>query len=308
MSEEKEMSIRNKTTSKLKAEELVINWHITEACNYDCGFCFAKWKKPNELHTSFDKVESLLKLLSDYFISGNSTLKKELGYKIVRLNFAGGEPLMLGNKFFKILSRAKSFGFMTSLITNGHHLIHGKAKIEDNSLDMLGISFDSQIKAVQCQIGRVDRKGISISKNDLCDYLKELKNNQNNIKIKMNTVVNLYNWKEDFAEFVFELNLYKWKVFRALPYKNHKLVISDKEYEYFLNKHQGIGLPIYPESNISMIGSYLMIDPSGRFYQNNIHHRDYTFSQPINQSGVHDALKQIEFNPTAFLNRYTLKS
>ena len=24
---------------------LVVNWHITEACNYKCFYCFAKWQK-----------------------------------------------------------------------------------------------------------------------------------------------------------------------------------------------------------------------------------------------------------------------
>ena len=24
-------------------KELVVNWHITEACNYKCDYCFAKW-------------------------------------------------------------------------------------------------------------------------------------------------------------------------------------------------------------------------------------------------------------------------
>lgn len=25
--------------------ELVINYHITEACNFKCSYCFAKWNK-----------------------------------------------------------------------------------------------------------------------------------------------------------------------------------------------------------------------------------------------------------------------
>ena len=24
-------------------EELTLNWHITEACNYRCRYCYAKW-------------------------------------------------------------------------------------------------------------------------------------------------------------------------------------------------------------------------------------------------------------------------
>ena len=57
-------------------DELVINWHITETCNYNCAYCFAKWGKPNELHRSLEAIEKLLDNLADYFIKGNSPLKQ----------------------------------------------------------------------------------------------------------------------------------------------------------------------------------------------------------------------------------------
>ena len=25
----------------------VINWHVTEACNYRCGYCYAHWDRPS---------------------------------------------------------------------------------------------------------------------------------------------------------------------------------------------------------------------------------------------------------------------
>ncbi|EGR3240148.1 radical SAM protein, partial [Vibrio parahaemolyticus] len=31
------------TEQSRKANELVINWHMTEVCNYSCKYCFAKW-------------------------------------------------------------------------------------------------------------------------------------------------------------------------------------------------------------------------------------------------------------------------
>lgn len=92
------MSSKNQATSG-QLNELVINWHITETCNYNCTYCFAKWGKPNELHRSLDAIEKLLDKLAYYFIHGNSEIKRTLGYQSVRLNFAGGEPMMLGNAF-----------------------------------------------------------------------------------------------------------------------------------------------------------------------------------------------------------------
>lgn len=41
-----------------KANQLVINYHITEKCNYDCHYCYAKWAKPNELHRNVDEMKS----------------------------------------------------------------------------------------------------------------------------------------------------------------------------------------------------------------------------------------------------------
>ena len=26
-------------------EELVINWHVTEACNYRCRYCYSAWQR-----------------------------------------------------------------------------------------------------------------------------------------------------------------------------------------------------------------------------------------------------------------------
>lgn len=41
--------------------ELVVNWHITEACNYHCNYCFAKWdKQKNELMNDENSVSKLM--------------------------------------------------------------------------------------------------------------------------------------------------------------------------------------------------------------------------------------------------------
>lgn len=148
-------------------KELVINWHITEVCNYDCKYCFAKWGRAKELHRSLEEIEQLLDNLSAYFIKGHSQLKSELGYETVRLNLAGGEPMMLGSTFFIVLMLANQKGFKTSIITNGHYLINNRLDFPKNVLDMVGISFDSQDLSTREKIGRVDRKGNSLSAEDL---------------------------------------------------------------------------------------------------------------------------------------------
>jgi radical S-adenosyl methionine domain-containing protein 2 len=264
-----------------KPDELVINWHITEACNYDCTYCFAKWGKPNELHRSLEAIEKLLDNLANYFIISNSSLKQKLGYKTVRLNIAGGEPMMLGSTFSIVLMLAKQKGFKTSIITNGHYLLNSKFDLPNNVLDMVGISFDSQSYDVRCQIGRVDRKGGSLNSDNLKLALEKLSSTQQGLKTKINTVVNKLNWQEDFSSLISEINPYKWKVLQVMPYGEDNLLISNEQFNHFVDKHSGAGLPIFAESNFAMTESYLMIDPKGCFYQNSTGGSGYKYSESI---------------------------
>ncbi|MFS1421634.1 viperin family antiviral radical SAM protein [Shewanella sp. 10N.286.48.B5] len=287
-----------------KIDELVINWHITEVCNYDCRYCFAKWGRPNELHRSLQEIEKLLDNLSDYFIKGSPAIKNILGYETVRLNFAGGEPMMLGSTFFIVLMLAKQKGFKTSIITNGHYLVNSRLDFPKNVLDMVGISFDSQDLITRKKIGRVDRKGNSLSAEDLKIALEGLIETQIGIKTKINTVVNSLNYEEDFSSLIGELKPYKWKVLQVMPYGDDDLLISKEKFNQFVERHSGLGLPLFAESNSTMTESYLMIDPLGRFYQNSVNSSGYQYSDRINQCGVESALAQIAFNPITFLSRY----
>ncbi|MBA5760946.1 4Fe-4S cluster-binding domain-containing protein [Vibrio sp. 404] len=292
------------TIQPSKTKELVINWHLTEVCNYSCKYCFAKWGRPNELHRSGQEINTLLDKLADYFIKGTPTLKGELGYENVRLNFAGGEPMMLGSTFITALKLAKQKGFKTSTITNGHYLVNSKLALPENTLDMIGISFDSQSLDTRSKIGRKDRKGNSFGTEDLKQALASLTLSQRGIKTKINTVVNSLNLDEDFSELMMELKPYKWKILHVMPYGNNELLISKKQFDRFVYRHSGLGLPIFSESNSTMTESYLMIDPQGRFYQNSTNKVGYKFSESISLCGVENALNQIEFNSRTFASRY----
>ena len=291
-------------TQNASIKELVINWHITEVCNYSCKYCFAKWGRPKELHRSLEDIESLLDHLANYFIKGSPMLKSELQYEDVRLNFAGGEPMMLGSTFYIALQLAKQKGFKTSIITNGHYLINNKIDFPENLLDMIGISFDSQYLNTRKKIGRIDRKGNSLSADDLKLSIKNLVNSQHGVKTKINTVVSSLNWEEDFSDLIDEIQPYKWKVLHVMPSENNELLVSKDKFHQFVKRHSGLGLPLFPESNSTMTESYLMIDPHGRFYQNSSGNKGYKYSDSIINCGIEDALTQIKFSPKTFLSRY----
>lgn len=300
-------SVENSTPSIVaKVDEFVINWHITEACNYNCNYCFATWGKPNELHRSLESIEKLLDLLASYFIYGNPPIRQELAYEDVRLNIAGGEPMILGSTLSIILMLAKQKGFRTSIITNGHYLLNSKFDLPNNVLDMAGISFDSQRYGIREKIGRVDRKGKSLSAEDLKYVFEKLSSSQKGLKTKINTVVNKLNWEEDFSSLMREIDPDKWKVLQVMPYGGHELLITQAQFNQFVKRHENKGIPVFPESNTAMTESYLMIDPKGRFYQNGSNRRSYVYSKCINDVGVDKALSDINFDTNTFLGRYSI--
>ncbi|MGF1909209.1 viperin family antiviral radical SAM protein [Vibrio kasasachensis] len=297
----------NLTTCK-QLNELVINWHITETCNYNCTYCFAKWGKPNELNRSLTSIEKLLDELANYFIHGNPEIKRTLDYKDVRLNFAGGEPMMLGHPFSSALMMAKQKGFKTSIITNGSYLLKRRFTLPKNTLDMIGISFDSQYYHVRKELGRIDRKGNSLNIDELKLAIEQLSLTQKDLRTKINTVVNALNWEEDLSPLISCVEPDKWKVLQVMPGGPNDLLISDEQFNSFIERHSDKGLLISSESNNTMTESYLMIDPNGRFYQNTKGMSGYIYSERIGDVGVETALNQINFNCNRFMSRYYAES
>ena len=61
-------------TSSLRTNDLVINWHLTEACNYACRYCYAKWHqnpRARELYRDPAASRTLLEELASFFSPDN---------------------------------------------------------------------------------------------------------------------------------------------------------------------------------------------------------------------------------------------
>lgn len=289
-----------------QVQELVINFHMTEACNYRCGYCYATWDNhvlSSELHHTETQVNALLGRLADYFLSDNP-LKQQLGYRTVRINFAGGEPIMLGSRFIEALLYAKSIGFNTSIITNGHFLNAQMLKRVSSHIDMLGISFDTGDYLLANSIGRLDRKGAWLSPERLIDICAIYRNLNPQGKLKLNTVVNAYNWRENLLSTMEQIQPDKWKLLRVLPVQQQDCTITDEQYRAYVDRHQALLDFVVEEDNDAMWQSYLMINPDGCFYQNSCDGAGHAHSQPILDVGVEKAFKQISFNSDAFVRRY----
>ncbi|WP_191602490.1 viperin family antiviral radical SAM protein [Marinomonas algicola] len=288
--------------------DLVINFHMTESCNYRCSYCYATWddlEAKNELHRLSGQVESLLQNLSDYFLQPNS-LQAEMGYQNVRLNFAGGEPMLLGQRFLDAVKFANRLGFRTSLITNGHYLTHDILDELAPSLDVLGMSYDTADHAVAQGIGRVDRKQRWVSAEQLKQMCARYRSLNPTGVLKLNTVVNAVNCHDSLLDLMDEIKPNKWKLLRVLPVHEHQLTITQAEYQAYVQRHAALSSIIVEEDNDAMTHTYLMINPEGRFYQNSDAGCGYIVSDSILTAGVEKALSQVPFNISGFKQRYQL--
>lgn len=143
------------------SNELVINFHMTESCNYSCDYCYATWNSKchsQKLHQKEGEVTNLIDQLAEYFLDQN-LLRINMRYNSVRINFAGGEPMLLGKRFSDALLYARAKGFRTSIITNGAFLDDEHLLNLSHHIDVLGVSFDTADEITASAIGRMDRKG-----------------------------------------------------------------------------------------------------------------------------------------------------
>lgn len=276
-------------------KEITINWHIIQKCNYKCYYCFAKYKKTQrkEIHYSKKEIEVLLNKVYKTF---NSNYKNS----VIRLNIAGGEPTLSKNLDF-IIETAYRIGFKVSIITNSSVLTTKFIKSNAKYLSMFAISIDSINKDNNLKIGRV-QKMISLEISQVFRNIELFRSFNKDIKIKINTVVNMHNYNEYLGDFINLLKPDKWKVFQALSINSKEIHCSNSQYKIFLQKHEKLRVSTFAESNDEMTDSYIMIDPYGRFYQNT--NGSYTYSKSILDITDNEIMKCINVDINKYNNRY----
>ena len=295
---------------KPKASELVINWHITEACNYACRYCYAHWCKPRqrELLHNEAQVKALLTAIYEYFTKqgGLCALNPEADLTSIRLNIAGGEPLLYPEQVTSICQIAHELGMKVSLISNASRLNFELMSRLAPYLSLLGLSLDSANEQINQRIGRITNQGQLLNLNDTLLAVKYGQKINSSMSLKVNTVVNKANCQENMTALIDQFSPSRWKVLRMLPVLNSNLAISDCEFRSFIDRHSQHKRVMRIEGNDEMSESYLMIDPMGRFYQNNPKGTDqgYVYSTEILEAGINSALNEINFSINKFLKRY----
>lgn len=296
----------------LEINELAINWHLTESCNYRCGYCFASWNRTDTAPELWKDRNGAARLLSDlwaFFRPGNANnpLWNRLRWRAVRLSLAGGEPTLLGERLVELAGSARSLGFRVSLITNGSRLAGSSLDRLVPLLDMLGVSVDSLSPSTNTAIGRVGGTGSPLAAADVVALVERARSINSRLVIKLNTVVNAQNADEDLSALVHSVAPRRWKVLRALPVHSGRLAVEDQAFAGFVERHRAFSTIVSIEDNAAMTTSYVMMDPQGRFFQNGIG-IGYAYSDPVTAIGVGAAFVQLPFSLERYAARYGVRS
>ncbi|KAK2756415.1 hypothetical protein FQN54_005307 [Arachnomyces sp. PD_36] len=266
-----------------------VNYHFSRKCNFECGFCFHTAKTSHVEH--IDNMKRGLKLLK------NAGMKK--------INFAGGEPLLYPAILSQLVEFCKAELKLesVSIVTNGSKLTERFLQKSAQYIDIIAVSCDSFKEDVNVKIGR--GKG---------DHLAQVRKvsklcKEYNVKFKLNTVVNRYNFDEDMNDGVRELAPFRWKCFQVLIIEGEndsdktlrdasRFAISDEEYQRFCDTHSQ-NKAFVAESNKVMKSSYLILDEYMRFLNKGT--GDPTES--ILKVGVRKAMENVKWDTESFHER-----
>ena len=281
----------------ISGEVPTVNFHLWKPCNMGCDFCFATFPDiPSRPSADFLPEADALYLVS---------LLSQAGFR--KINFAGGEPTLCP-WLSALIRHAKSLGLTTSVVTNGSKVTDKWLDGIADSLDILALSIDSVDADALSRIGRFVNGKQPISEDEYLHIGESVK--RRDIRLKVNTVVNRHNLGEDFRPFIRAIGPERWKIFQALPVAGQNdqyinaLTVTQSEFEQYVNRNRSVeldGIKVVPENNESMTGSYLMVDPLGRFFDNT--EGKHTYSKPILEVGVTLALEDIKIYPERFAER-----
>jgi radical S-adenosyl methionine domain-containing protein 2 len=166
---------------------------------------------------------------------------------------------------------------------------------------------DSVVPETLRELGRV-KAHQPISRDEylrICSTVRESRT-----KLKINTVVTSANFTERMDDFIREARPVRWKIMQVLPIDgpdsrvDEDLLVTALQFDEFVWRNRGVwsaGVRVVAETNDKMLGSYLMVDPAGRFYDNL--GGSYDYSRPILEVGVREALADVSLAGDVFADR-----
>ena len=274
-----------------------VNYHLWEPCNMRCQFCFATFQDVKK--TILPKGHLPKEQAIDVIIK-----LAQAGFE--KITFAGGEPTLCP-WINELIYVAKSNGLTTMIVTNGTHLTDDFLTKNQGILDWITLSIDSLDDATNLKTGRAISGKKPITKEGYYELVDKIK--LYGYGLKINTVVTNCNASEILIDFIEYAQPKRWKLFQVLPIKGQNdgkvdaLLINNEQFKLFMenNKTKNNTIQIVPEYNDQMMGSYAMVDPAGRFFDNST--GTYIYSKPINEVGIHQAIQEMNYDQNKFIER-----
>ena len=240
----------------------IINFHITDACNYTCLYCFADFKMKD---LPFNDAKKVIDAIDTYF--------RENEIEDGRINIAGGEPLMY-RRLDDIIDYITEKNIKVSIITNGAKLTEERIASWSGKVAMIGISVDSITAEADMRIGRCDSCNNHLELEHLVKMSEAI--HKAGIKLKINTVVSKANLDEDMLSVYKALKPDRLKLIYIHVVHNVNewpetmdLIPTVGEYNQFVEKNRyEENCELVLERPMEMQNSYFMINPHGEVYIN----------------------------------------
>lgn len=289
-------TISNTTSTRADVMPPSVNYHLWQPCNMRCTYCFA---------TFHDVVADVL---PKGHLPREEALRvvEILAERFAKVTFAGGEP-MLCPWLPELIRAAKQRGATTMLVTNGTKLTRPWIAELAGELDWITLSIDSASAETHRRLGRaVNGKAITAADYAVTAACAQLAG----MRLKVNTVVTSLNVGEDMSSLIAALRPERWKILQVLPIEGQNdgkvepLLCTPGDFEAFVERHRGLeakNITLVPEDNYAIRGTYAMVDPAGRFFDDAAGRHRY--SDPILRVGLDQAFGQVAFSMDGFLRR-----
>ena len=271
----------------------VINFHVTNSCNYHCTYCFGKFPETKELN--LEQACAVVDNIQRHFAKN--------GIDYGRINLAGGEPLLYRH-LDELIDYINACGIKVSIITNGSLLTEERIATWKGKIYCIGLSLDSALPDKNIEIGRCCKnKPLTIKQAVRITQAMH----RNGIMLKINTVVSRLNVNEDMTVFYKRLKPDRLKFLQVEIVKGinsgaDKYKISKQAFDEFCKRHENCCKNVVCEPLESMENSYLMINPQGDFLLNNSG-KYQTYGNCLEEK-LTDILVRVPFQKEKFNTRY----
>jgi radical S-adenosyl methionine domain-containing protein 2 len=236
----------------------VINFHVTNPCNYACRYCFGKFEGERlPLAHALRIVDGIADYLRDSSVSQG------------RINLAGGEPLLYP-ALDGLIEAIHQKGLAVSVITNGSLLTPARIEAWKSKVACVGLSVDALTPTVNRAIGRC-RGGETLGLSHWTALAEACRRCR--IPLKINTVVSRLNLAEDLRPLYRacqpqRIKLLRMHLVEGVNDPARPLAVTDGEFRDFCLRHAEFAPRTVREDKGSMEDSYLMVAPDGRVLLN----------------------------------------